>query len=69
MDNSHILRNPSKNELINVIDQNMSDLGNTLFGFIDKDYFLKKNPDSEFSVNNELSKFITGIKSPLTYIR
>ena len=61
MENSYILRNPSENEIINVIDQNVSDLWKKNFDYLDKDYFLKKNPNSEFSVKNDVSKFFTGM--------
>ena len=61
MENSYILRNPSENEIINVIDQNGSGFWSTTLDYIDKDYFLKKNPNSEFSVKNDVSKFFTGM--------
>lgn len=65
MENSYILRNPSQNEIINVIDQNVSDFLSKVLDFIDKDDFLKKNPNSEFYVKNEVSKLFTGINYPL----
>ncbi len=64
MENS-ILRNPSQNEIINAIDQNMSDFLSIVLDFIDKNDFLKENPNSEFYVKNEVSKLFTGINYPL----
>ena len=64
MANPHILRNPSQNEIINVIDQNMSDFCNSCLNFLEKNEFFKKNPNAEFSVKNDVSKMFTGIKVP-----
>ena len=65
MENSYILRNPSENEIINVIDQNCSDLLKKNLDYLDKDDFLKNNPNSEFSVKNDVSKFFTGLNLPM----
>ena len=64
MENSYILRNPSENEIIDVIDQNGSDFFSTIVDFLDKDEFFKKNPNSEFSKKNDVSKLFTGINYP-----
>jgi len=45
MENSYILRNPSENEIINVIDQNQSDFMNKFLYFFEKGGYLKKNPN------------------------
>ncbi len=65
MENSNILRNPSKNEIINVIDQNQSDFFNKGLNFVDKDEILKIYPNSEISVKKEVSKFFLGVNHPL----
>ena len=49
MENSFILRNPSENEIINVIDQNMSDICSTTLNSVDKDELLKISPNLEIS--------------------
>ncbi len=62
MEISNILKNPSENEIKNVIDKNILDFLGTTLDYLDKDYFLKKNPNSEFSVKNDVSKIFTGMK-------
>ena len=65
MENSYILRNPSENEIINVIDQNQSDLMNKLLDFVEKGEYLNKYPKSEISVKKNVSKVFLGLNHPM----
>ena len=59
-----ILENPSKNEIINVIHQNGTEFWRNTLEYYLKDDFLRKNSNLEYSLDNDVSFFFTGIKNP-----
>lgn len=65
MENSNILRNPSKNEIMKAIDQNQSDFLSKSLKFVDKDELLKMYPNSDYYVKDDVSKYFMGVNHPM----